>query len=111
MESFLREVEGRAEAATLGPFLSEDVGTQNEDADFWIAARMDIPRLISIIRASGDNWQPIETAPKDEKNILLYDADLGVVRGYCDSEGDWFAGVWIQPTHWMPLPAPPVEKK
>lgn len=75
-------------------------------------------------------WQPIETAPKDER-ILLYRPTAGftwtrVVIGRFDS--DRYAkrprpywqhdlehlagkaeGRAVNPTHWMPLPAPPSE--
>lgn len=67
-------------------------------------------------------WQPIETAPKDGTPIWLYTAS-----GQC--EGYWNYGEWVQdaiyctydgtggpafecsPTHWMPLPPPPVHQE
>lgn len=68
-------------------------------------------------------WQPIETAPKDETRFLAY---LGENDGvwmiswripYGDETRaawalvcteDWEAQEYpISPTHWMPLPAPP----
>lgn len=59
-------------------------------------------------------WQQIETAPKDEMFIyyqnrigrrmvgLAYRAKGG---GWRDSEGHW--NERLNPSHWMPLPAPP----
>lgn len=70
------------------------------------------------------NWQPIETAPKDGSQVLLW-LPLG-------SGGQVMIGKWITPyfngdidrtspprwdvdteggkfTHWMPLPEPPNE--
>jgi len=68
-------------------------------------------------------WQPIETAPKDGTEILVYRKDAGVLViqfvapydmvGTHDTEPDWFTtyGEHIAdvPTHWMPLPDPPTE--
>ena len=65
-------------------------------------------------------WREIATAPKDADLILLYQAGEGVRAGYWDTITDpdrphWFSpesqlitGGQVQPTHWMPLPAPPV---
>lgn len=57
-------------------------------------------------------WQPIESAPKDGTAVLLYDPTTesgGFVfegaweNGWYDY-GDWFDRT---PTHWIPLPSPP----
>lgn len=63
-------------------------------------------------------WQPIETAPRDRSSVLLYEDEmtgLGPFIGY------WTGVQWLpltaskswetQPTHWMPLPTPPVTGK
>ena len=68
-------------------------------------------------------WQPIETAPKDGTRLILL-RGKGVVCGYWNddkyiqkSQPYWSHDqerIWgvrdaktNQPTHWMPLPAPP----
>lgn len=74
-------------------------------------------------------WQPIETAPKDESGILLKTEYEGIVIGYYGEacyRGNpiklWMAEDWnadfcgcspekIEPTHWMPLPEPPKEEE
>ena len=63
-------------------------------------------------------WQPIETAPKDGTGILVYcqkSLTVPVTGGYWDDHPAcqcWIAGGYMQkvfpPTHWMPLPAPPL---
>lgn len=68
-------------------------------------------------------WQPIETAPKDGTDFLLYEGDTTRKQW----RGSWFAESWvcsassddhtvawmmrIKPTHWMPLPPAPNGQK
>jgi hypothetical protein len=66
-------------------------------------------------------WQPIETAPKDGRPLLLfspYDENLNCAGGLIWVTGGWgkaainpdeFRGQSNKekPTHWMPLPASP----
>lgn len=72
-------------------------------------------------------WQPIATAPKDGSVVLVWlgDADESERSFYCIDRTRMGAGGWnfmrgkwrpetgltftvfVQPTHWMPLPSPP----
>ena len=56
-------------------------------------------------------WMPIESAPKNGRDMLAFDGSLVRLAFWDDARG----GVWskwpgresIDATHWMPLPAPP----
>jgi len=75
-------------------------------------------------------WQPIETAPKDGAEIIAYGTRRGAY-GYTDDVKTWTGVRWgmvcdfshmawretkprpqycngFVPTHWMPLPKPPI---
>jgi hypothetical protein len=71
------------------------------------------------------NWQPIETAPKDTKTEIitygLFPGSWGYSeRKYMCSISRWGGTTWysqcdelnvrFKPSHWMPLPEPPVSK-
>jgi hypothetical protein len=63
------------------------------------------------------NWQPIDSAPKDGRSVLAYAGEVVVMRYIADRD----CNLWVytdellsdacpepdQPTHWVPLPAPP----
>lgn len=78
----------------------------------------------------SEGWKPIETAPRDQRDLLLWGQTAGEVGGinagsahvvgYFTGHGDypgfhWRAtetdayAVWVKPTHWMPLPNPPLS--
>ncbi len=68
------------------------------------------------------DWQPIETAPRDEVVVMLYcpaSWDTEGVRVGWMSEGHWYdcesswtplTDIYGQATHWQPLPSPPETK-
>lgn len=57
-----------------------------------------------------DEWQPIETAPKDEETeILIWTGISMYVATWSGVDDKWFASglPFMMPTHWRPLPKPP----
>ena len=73
-------------------------------------ARLTVERDAALAQVSA--WQPIETAPRT--SMILAHSD-GMVRLVIWESGRWVqVGAtieqgWFVPTHWMPLPAPPVD--
>jgi hypothetical protein len=73
----------------------------------------------------GSEWQPITTAPRDKTDIIVFSQRHGIRVARYDpfSWGnskrlEWFIALEhgcsggtfaIDVTHWMPLPAPPVN--
>ena len=59
------------------------------------------------------NWQPIETAPKDETRIILWREgwqEANAVGFWSESDKSWNAvgsTYFVGATHWMPLPPNP----
>lgn len=62
----------------------------------------------------SEGWQPIETAPDDTMRDLIVSDGKYVRVAWLDDEG-WTDSVFHgevlspQPTHWMPLPGPPIN--
>lgn len=60
-----------------------------------------------------DNWQPIETAPRDGRDVLLFDySGVSVIGCWNIIADDGFFSTEYLPvdaSHWMPLPEPPKE--
>jgi hypothetical protein len=62
-------------------------------------------------RVQSNEWQPIDTAPKDGRRLLL-----ATPRGKM-ADGNWektykvwsWPYVMVNPTHWMPAPLPPAH--
>lgn len=59
-------------------------------------------------------WQPIETAPKDGNDMLIVTHWKDIYVGYWDLMDERFMEseyvVIYEPTHWMPIPKPPVQE-
>jgi hypothetical protein len=60
-----------------------------------------------------NDWQEIETAPRDGTHILGYVLDgteHHIYEVIHDHHGSWYESgeeYRFRPTHWMPLPEPP----
>lgn len=86
-----------------------------DDLDALEAEQVELLRE-DVLAVLGALWQPIETAPRDDRNVLLA-RDGRVTAGWFDDLNDcWFEAlddgeecIRIQPTHWMPLPEAPKE--
>lgn len=68
------------------------------------------------IAAMQPDWRPIETAPRDELVWLFEPHSEGgfMFAGITDMDGLWRNNLdrrKQQPTHWMPLPAPPAGER
>ena len=77
-----------------------------------------VPRRVPALVQERDTlarrvtWQPIETALKDAMALLVFVPGHGVQMGTwlpISMEWCWSDSDDTQPTHWMPLPAPPVR--
>ncbi len=57
-------------------------------------------------------WQPIETAPKDGSQVLVWDDGAMFISWWNEEEHAWIDNGPVQPppTHWMPLPPPPAAQ-
>lgn len=69
----------------------------------------------AVLQARNVAWQPIKTAPKDGKRVLVYEpGNRGGVHAahflrYSGKHDQWVnpGAHKLNPTHWMPLPASP----
>lgn len=123
------------------PRMSEELAVKFEEmhrnGDVWITsiAAAKLARDL-LAKLPAQEWQPIETAPKDGTYIILYQPDfkdentvrqarkpreMRISTGFFDyyEKRGWFEfqsgdGYEYQenqifPTHWMPLPNPPIN--
>ncbi|WP_126242259.1 DUF551 domain-containing protein [Burkholderia gladioli] len=90
VHAFARGIEQAVLAASPAPAISE-----SEDAARWIATSDRLPSssdevLVAVEFFGAGDWR--------------------IKVGYLGEEGGWhvFGGSWT-PTHWMPLPEPPID--
>ena len=66
----------------------------------------------------AEGWQPIETAPKDGRQIIIADFTIGrthqVIASWNSLKGCWCTvrhnlGQFLDYSHWQPLAEPPKE--
>lgn len=108
------------------------LGFKNEVPRIPNLARQLLTDAAALIRELvwREKWQPIETAPKDGSTIILWSryqsepvTAAWAPRGrwasrwdgttVIEAQGDTYTDYAepSEPTHWRPLPAPPVEAK
>lgn len=109
-----REMAVRIDCFTLGGRIE----TTDDEGRALIAECADGMKAIDAVLADG--WQPIATAPKDGTAILIYPAWGHYPNGERPGEAYWFTSprcarwqianltIPCVPTHWRPLPPPPV---
>lgn len=112
----------------LEPFSDWYIGAPKKPTDKQCGAAYDLrEKLTGILSGANatqsDEWQPIETAPKDGTPIII--ATCGKHGWYIDCAENWFeengSDVWLaredskvvsdKPTHWRPLPSAPVKQE
>ena len=93
----------------------------NAGIDCMLSAEDALTIATALEAAREDAWQPIETAPKDGKEIWANDTSglTSFCVAYWLSGNEWSGWVYEDdlfldnnplgpnPTHWRPLPAPP----
>ena len=77
-----------------------------------------LPAIIAALRAQ--EWQPIETAPRDGTRFLgmFQNAEISRVTWWSSRQAAQHGNGWVfsqngltTPTHWRPLPTPPAHDK
>ena len=93
------------------------VGEASDDNTVTIDGTVDLEALAAVVMSLTEKvaWQPIDTAPKDGRRVICWNSEWIAPESGCLYGMFWAAnslaadkGGWKhQPTHWMPLPAPP----
>jgi len=114
------------DAASMDPAKCDLAAAHEERLKSAIDELADLSRPSA--EPAGGQWQPIETAPRDETDILVAGGTCGnecvscefhgatfrgVAIAHWDKREQWFSGGecdYYHPTHWMPIPSPPETK-
>jgi len=108
----------REAARILRAAAGVDVAGLMDVADRYALAQADPAHWRSALESDlrlalvGREWQPIETAPKDGRQLILLLTPSGFPQP-AYSNTWWMAGFSVEckPTHWMPLPAAAPQAK
>lgn len=70
-----------------------------------------VQALTAAEQVRGSEWQPIETAPKDGREVLLgFQGQFTWISFVGNAYGkETTKSGYAAPTHWVPLPAPPTS--
>ena len=96
-----------AEKAATSPL--KESPTAASHSSLSDAGRMSAPTDAAALQ---EGWKPIETAPKDGTELLLWNGAFRIIGRYYQSSTDgwWVANaIPIEPVKWQPLPAPPEQ--
>lgn len=96
-----------AEAISNAAYASavDDVNGAGADSTKEVEAEAALESALRMALAARE-WQPIETAPKDGRQLILLLTPSGLPQ-VAYSNTWWTAGFSVEckPTHWIPLPA------
>jgi len=93
-----------------------DISLLREECNFEVLlAKKEVARMALELM----DWQPIETAPKDGTDILVFSSELSE-QFVCKYDRKWVYAQSVafeekiffiveNPTYWMPLPKPPTS--
>jgi len=77
-----------------------------------ISIRFRLCAKAALEAAEKTKWQPIDTAPRDGREILVYYPEVKEIeKVYWEKKNSRFetmrSVIELNPTHWQPLPTPP----